>query len=136
MAPTNGFTGFIINDGYTRSAFIAPVEGIYDELKVTYRPCTTEERATHGDDIANDRLVAANKKAATMMGKHIKSWTIPGVKADAASMLKLNLNLFNRLYQIALGNDAGDEEPAVEPGKSGTDESTPPADKEGANAGN
>lgn len=139
MAPTNGFTGLIINDGYTRSAYISPVEGIYDELKLTYRPCTTEERATHGDDIANDRLVAANKKAAALMGKHIKGWTIPGAKADAASMLRLNLNLFNRLYQIALGNDAGDEEPAIEPAEGGSPESKEPlpaAANEGANAGN
>lgn len=140
MAPSINFTGFI-NDGYTRPAFVAKVDGIFDELKITYRPCTTEERAAHGDDIANQPLTAANKRASALLAKHIKSWSIHGVKADAAAMLKLNLNLFNRLYQIVLGNDAGDEEPdpidkSDEDNGASQADLTPAVAKEGANAGN
>lgn len=142
MAPSINFTGFI-NDGYTRQAFVAKVDGIFDELKITYRPCTTEERAAHGDDIANQPLASANKRASALLAKHIKSWSIHGVKADAAVMLKLNLNLFNRLYQIVLGNDVGDKEPVIDPSDksdegSGTNlaDLTPAVAVEGTNAGN
>lgn len=129
MVSSSGFTGFI-NDGYTRSAFVEAVPGIHDALTLSYRPCTTEERAQHGDDIASDKLATANKKAAALMGKQIQSWSIPGVKPDQAAMLKLNLNLFNRLYQIALGNDAGDPEPE------NTDKPLSAASSEGNDAGN
>jgi hypothetical protein len=124
---TGGFTGFI-NDGYNRAAFIAEIPGIHDAVKITYRPCTMEERAQHGDDVANERLLTANKKAAVLAGQHIQSWSIPGVKPDSSAMLKLNLNLFNRLYQIVLGNDAGDEMPAAH-GIGDTQSQTLPAAK-------
>lgn len=124
------FTGFI-NDGYNRTAYIAEVPGIYDALKITYRPCTSEERSAHGDEVSGGGLVHGNKKASALLGKHIQSWSIPNVKPDANAMLKLNLNLFNRIYQIVLGNDGGDEEPNAEPS-----DITPSAVTESNNAGN
>lgn len=107
-------TGYI-PDGYTRKGFIRGVSRLFPDVKFIYRPILLAERAELNAKLALADAKQVEKLAADAVAKHVVSWdmqhednTLP---IDAATILRLEPSLFDRLYSIIHGRQAGDEAP-------------------------
>lgn len=97
----------IIEDGYTKQFTIHAVPGIHDTVSGEYRPFTVKQKARAQQDMRHLELDAQQEKAAAHMVKQLVSWTIP-MDINEANLLKLTAMLFDRLWVIINGVDAGD----------------------------
>lgn len=112
----------IINDGYTRKAHVAPVEGIHDGSTFSFRPmlpaevdAVTAGLRTHTPEEGSTILVAA-------MVEHLVEWD----EVDQAgnpqeinmdNVSRLPPKLFNALYNVISGFSAGDPLPKATKGQ-------------------
>lgn len=102
------FLGYI-TDGYTRKFYIAPQPGVHDEVRGEVRPLTVPERAKAMHGTSEMPLEQVQEKVAGVMEQRIVSWSI-GLPLKKATLLRLP-SLFERLWRITCGLDAGDEDP-------------------------
>lgn len=121
-------TGFV-GDGYEVPRYIKAKPGLYPAVRLTVRIVEPTERGrwTHelgrvdADDPAGRTMVTAR-----WLAERITEWDL-GRKVAAESVAKLTPALFDRMFAIVFGDEAGD--PLPETGKK------PPHDREG-DAGN
>ena len=112
-----------IADGYTESAYLAPVENVYEqEIRFTYRPTLNEERSLASDDVRSAKDGAqADRKAANRLVKQLVCWSITRPDKDGKqvplelsvkNILRLKFKVFDRLQAIAIyGTEGGDVDP-------------------------
>lgn len=106
-----------INDGYTREAYIKPVDRLRPAVRFTYRPALVVERdeilygpASKGTPTAQAMAVAK------LVASKIKAWNVcdangKPVEINDGNVLRLDPSLFDRVFQIVLGSSTSDEDP-------------------------
>lgn len=111
----------VIYDGLTRSAYIAAVPRLHDELRFTFRPPTKESIGRFFDGLPKKQsTVAAAKYEAEAVASRLVSWS--QLDADGKplpinhkTVAALQPKLFDRLRDIALyGAEGGDADPEEE----------------------
>ncbi len=132
MSENNGAVSGYIYDGMTREAFIAAKDGMYPDVKFTYRPTLTQNRSTVAFEIAQSDPRKGEEIAAALVARQVVSWDINAklaadsmnpepVPIEVPHILRLHPALFNRMYRIVMCDDAGDVQPT---GSVTTEEST------------
>ncbi len=111
----------IIRDGYTRKAYIEPVERLHEELRFDYRPMLGEEVETIEQAVGNAESKAkGNLIACHSLAKQIQSWSEvdeigEAVPVSAENVRRLQPTLRIVLYLIVSGARATDPIPSSTP---------------------
>lgn len=112
--------GFI-EDGYTVDSLIKGVDGLYEDLRLTYRPTTATERST-ALKAMRSALQSANPKkseleAARILSERISSWNLcradgSDVEITPENVARLQPDLSQKVWEmVVLGERASDETP-------------------------
>lgn len=100
-----------IDDGYTESVVIPEKKGIYEQVRLTFRPVTAEGVSEFAQRIDGLTVVEAKKASADLLVKKIVSWDIRNgseiVPLKAEMLLKLTPQLFEQIWSIVYGQKAG-----------------------------
>lgn len=107
-----------IPDGYTEQAYIAELPRIHGEVRFTFRPMLTEERAiVFGRKSKELDPRKFEQQCAAELAARINHWSLANGSADQPlpinreTLLKLKPALFQRLVNIVAGLDASDVDP-------------------------
>lgn len=109
----------IIPDGYTVHGYIAEVPRLYPALRFTYRPVLTQHRAIIFREIAKandpnkEETIAAQAIARSVTGWDMKDAKGESVSLSTSSILRVQPKLLGRLFRIAMGDEAPDEDPNI-----------------------
>jgi hypothetical protein len=105
-----------IDDGCTLPGFIAAVPLLYEDLRFTFRPALVGERSQLADVAAEQKPEAYDRRAAALLAQKLVAWDVVDrhgneVDITAASILRLQPELFLKLHRIVLGRIASDVDP-------------------------
>ena len=110
----------VIYDGLTEKAFIAAVPRLHGEVRIKFRPPTTERLNRFIDGLKKQSLVALAKAETEAMATNIVEWDLKDpdgalLPIKNATVAALQTTLFNRLKDIVIyGRDGGDADPEEE----------------------
>lgn len=116
MANNGDVTGWI-PDGYTRSFFIRGVPGLYPDTRGSLRPLVVIKQAEinremrqAGEDLKKQQWIAAKWIAQQVVDWDIKKSADGDLVSteDVSEILKLQPELFQRIWGIVNGVDGGD----------------------------
>jgi hypothetical protein len=112
--------GYIPNDGYTEKGYIAEAKGLHPALRFEFRPVLQSERATYIQAIDELKPPQLKQAEAALVARHVTTWNLGDAKGapvavSEAMLSRLKPKLFNRLFQIVMGEEAGDEDPQAAP---------------------
>lgn len=117
---SNSFLSYIIpDDGYTRSAYIAPVLNLHGEVRFKFRPMIHETREKLNESLQNAKTILdAQKLIIGMISGRVTEWSISGkdkslLPRDPATVRLLLPRLIERFYAIISGREGGDTDPQV-----------------------
>lgn len=103
-----------IPDGYTRRGFLRGIPRLYEDLRFTYRPILLAERSELNSKLALADPKQIEKLAAEAAARHLVSWDLAHdgsvLSITAATLLRLQPSLFDRLYSVLHGRAASDED--------------------------
>jgi hypothetical protein len=104
---------FVIEDGYSEEAFIAPEPGLHGPLTFTFRPLLAHRR----DAVSRNEGEAFANAAAKEMAKQIKSWSATGADGKALAVSESHIKsakprLFDKLWLIVAGYKGSDAKEA------------------------
>ena len=103
-------------DGYTRDGFVQAAPLVHGELRFRYRPALVEERSQLVDSAAIAKSDAYDRQAAAFMAQKIVAWSLVEqhgreVHVSAAALLRLQPELFVKVYRVIMGWAASDIDP-------------------------
>lgn len=108
-----------IHDGYTMSGFIAAVPRLYPALRFSYRPVLSQNRAVifrqiaSANDPRREESLAAQAIKSQLVGWDLKDQKDEPVAIEVSNILRMQPRLMNRLFRIVMGDEPGDEDPAL-----------------------
>jgi hypothetical protein len=110
-------TCLIPNDGYTEQGFIAEVPGIHGEVRFKFRPMRCEVRSRVMDAMKDKKPAEQDAIVAKHLADHIVEWNVEddrgkSVPVKIDTFRRLKPKLFYRLWDVVLGFDATDIDPA------------------------
>ena len=102
-----------IPDGYDELGYIRPVPRIHLGLRFRFRPLLVEERSRLVEAAGKMRGDAYDRKCAAELAGKLLEWDLrdgadEAVPLTPANLLRLKPQLFQRLFAIVLGSEAGD----------------------------
>ncbi len=105
---------FFIDDGYTQTGHINPIEGLYGEVSFQFRPMLYEQRQR----VREMLRAAANDEATHVLSaaicQQVLSWNLPR-ELKPANVRRLRPKLLDRIYLIVSGHEPSDPLPSGEP---------------------
>lgn len=106
----------IPDDGYTESAYVAAMPGVFNAQTIRYRPLTHTERYVIGNALGTKSPAEASKLLIATLAKHLKEWDVcvadgGTLPINAESVAKLKPELAERFYAIVTGRFGGDQNP-------------------------
>lgn len=110
-----------IADGYEKQCYIAGVDRLHPEMRLTIRQMLQVDRGKYNKELAKTTGEAVEHEAAKLVQSRLISWDLMNGDGKVAPIrvewiLKLQPMLFSRIYDIVLGHDGGDPDPkAVDP---------------------
>jgi hypothetical protein len=111
----------IIRDGYTRTFFIAPMEGIHEGLSGSYRPLLAEQVEAIQESSEKAKSAATGLHlVASAVTKQLVSWSEidsseKPVEIAFESVRRLPYKLLHRLYRVIAGLEPSDIEETATP---------------------
>ncbi len=107
--------GFI-NDGYTETAVIVEVRGLYPRVQFRFRPMLIEERVEYFRAAEKMTGLQLRRYVARWLAKKMQDWDLKDQKGNVVpiaedAMLKVKSRLFDRLFQIISTEEPPDESP-------------------------
>lgn len=114
---TNGHYLGYIHDGYTLHGYVAAMPRLYPELRFTYRPVLSQNRAVifrqiaSMDDPRREESIAAQAIKAQLIDWDLKNHKGEAVAVETAEILRVQPRLMNRLFRIVMGDEPSDEDP-------------------------
>lgn len=111
-------TSAFIHDGMTRRGYISESKHQYPAVRFTYRPMLVQNRAVVFRQIADCKDPRKEQElAARVIAAQVQEWDITSdnggaVPVDDKAALRLEPNLFGRLFEIVTGSRVTDEDPA------------------------
>lgn len=109
-------SGYIPNDGYTESGYVAEVPRLHPAVRFKFRPALSEQRALYVE--AADQYKASKLKTveAALLAKLLVSWDLKDpagnpAPLDEKGLARVKPLLFNRLFRVALGEEPSDDDP-------------------------
>ena len=112
----DGFPAYI-HDGCTLDGYIAEQPGLYPAVDFKYRPAIRQERTVFYERIRKAPSGAAGDKEVAQAMKHqLVSWDIKdhnhkSLAITAPIILRLQPALFERIWEIIVGNQGSDARP-------------------------
>jgi hypothetical protein len=111
----NNALGYI-HDGYTRKGYIAAKPMVHPELRFEYRPVLTPNRSVILHQMTTLEPDEVDRLAAQSMKAHLVWWDLQdhtgkSVDISVPNLLRVEPNLFVRLFEINLGRALSDEDP-------------------------
>lgn len=108
---------FVPSDGYTEPGYIAEVPGIHGAVRFKFRPMRCEVRSRIMDGLKEKKSAEQDTIVAKMLAEHVVEWDVTDGKGKEVSRTvdnfrRLKPKLFYRLWDIVLGFDATDTDPA------------------------
>lgn len=111
-----------INDGYTESAYLRPIDRLHGEVRFQFRPMLVEERALVFEKSGQVKQDDYERRSASLIVKKLVSWslTVPDNGEDkplpitAINFLRLKPAIYTRITAIVLGLDTSDADPLLE----------------------
>lgn len=110
----------VIQDGYTRSGYVAAVEGLHESLAFKFRPMLPETVDAVGESLKSKSARDGNRVLAAAIVNQLVEWS--EVDADGKSLAitidtvrRLPWKLFNRLYSVVSGMGPSDPLPEAKP---------------------
>ena len=110
---------YVPNDGYSEKGFVHGQTNIHNDFRFTFRPMLAEERAV----LLSDRFKKLpedeqEKKLAAAVASRVSDWSLVDAKGmpvpvSEAVCRRLKPALFNRVFWIIAGTDAGDVDPEL-----------------------
>ncbi|MEQ8788877.1 MAG: hypothetical protein RIC55_21375 [Pirellulaceae bacterium] len=114
-SPTLGY----IHDGYTMHGYITAVPRLHPALRFTFRPVLSQNRAVifrqiaTADDPRREESLAAQAVKAQVIAWNLVNHHGGSVPLEVSHILRMQPQLFNRLFRIVMGDEAGDEDPSI-----------------------
>ncbi len=107
---------FIPNDGYTEKVYLKGIPRLTSDVRIEVRPMLVEERSVYSRAASSLGPAETNQKAAGVIRERLVSWDLKDAKGQPVpitheNILRLKPALFERLFSIIAGLDAGDEDP-------------------------
>lgn len=111
-----GVLGYIPDDGYTETAVLRGLLGVYPRVEFTYRPLTIEEIVNYESAAEKFAGMQLRRLAARCITSHVKRWDLEDYKKEPLPIadevvMKLKEPLFNRLFNVITGRQPPDESP-------------------------
>jgi len=118
MSESNGCQGYI-HDGYTRHGYIKAKERLHPALRFEYRPVMVQNRT-----VAFKRIEQAGDPrreeqiAAKTIQIHLECWDLldhegKTVPSHVDHILRVEPNLFQKLFGVIMGSLVSDEDPGL-----------------------
>ena len=119
----NGFTTGIIEDGYTQSAYIEAIAGLYPTIRFRFRPVMVRENSiivrkqAHCYSEQPPQAGKAQEIAAEVVASLIVSWDIKDSRGEDVPItkdmvLRLRPALFAHLFAVVMGETGADTPPS------------------------
>lgn len=110
-------------DGYTRRVFLKGEPGLYGDVEIEMRPMLVEERDQLQSVVQSKPPAVFNAAIRAELAKRIVSWNATddrgqAVEVNAANVGRVPPKLYDRLYWVMTGRDAGDPLPGATDGES------------------
>lgn len=105
-----------INDGYTRSGYIAEVKGLHGELRFKYRPFLAEEDIVLAAATEQMNAASSYRNYVAAVASRITEWSLADsagnqVPINASTVTRLAIPVWYKLKAIMLGIQPSDEDP-------------------------
>ena len=120
MSESNGkYPPAYIEDGYTRTVFIDGIERLHPPVRMTFRPMLAKEWARVAGRMAEQDGGKADELSSELIGHQVIEWDIKkpsGTIIDpknALEIARIQPKLKQRLFNIVIGQDGGDEDPVA-----------------------
>ena len=108
---------FVPSDGYTEPGYVAELPGIHGAVRFKFRPMRAEVRSRVMDGMKEKKTAEQDAIVAKMLAEHVVEWDLTDAKHQSVprtvdTVRRLKPKLFYRLWDIVLGFDATDTDPA------------------------
>jgi hypothetical protein len=118
--------GYVPHDGYTERGYIAESKRLHPALRFEFRPVLNADRATYIQAMEELKAPQLKQAEAALLARHLVSWNLgdPAGKPVAiseATLVRLKPRLFNRLFQVVMGEEVGDDDPQAPAATHGVD---------------
>jgi hypothetical protein len=108
-----------IHDGYTMHGYITAVPRLHSSLRFTFRPILSQNRAVilrqiaSANDPRREESLAAQAIKAQLIDWNLTNHRGEPVPLEASHLLRVQPQLFSRLFRIVMGDEPSDEDPSV-----------------------
>lgn len=115
----NGRLSAYIHDGYTVAGYIQEAPRLYPAVRFTYRPVLAQNRAVvfreiqRANDPRKEETIAAEAVKAQVQEWDIIDHEGRAVGIAASNILRLQPQLFSRMFRMVMGDAAPDEDPLI-----------------------
>src|SRR5574341_403453 len=108
--------GFIPDDGYTETAVLHEVRGLYPRVQFRFRPMLIEERVAYYRVAEKCQGMQLRQLVATYLTAKIQDWDLKDAKGQVLPLkpetfVRLKSRLFDRLFAVVSTEEAPDESP-------------------------
>lgn len=108
---------FVPSDGYTEPGYIAEVPGIHGAVRFKFRPMLSEKRSRVMDGLKEKKAAEQDAIVAKTLAEYVVEWDLTDAKGKPVgrtpdTFRRIKPKLFYRLWDIVLGFDATDLDPA------------------------
>lgn len=104
-------TLYFIDDGYTQTGHILPIEGLHGAVTFQFRPMLYEQRQRVSELLKAAATGEATQVLAAAICQQVLSWNLPR-KLKPANVRRLRPKLLDRIYLIVAGHEASDPLPS------------------------
>lgn len=114
---TGSWEDGLIVDGFRQDGYIAPVEGLYPELRFVFTPMFPEEVEVAHGQMASKPALEASILQARAIAKALASWNFSEGKPSENQVRRLRFAQQNKLFKIVSGQIPSDPDPVKGGGK-------------------
>jgi hypothetical protein len=105
-----------LTDFCTRPGYVAAAQQLHGPLRFTFRPALTSERSRLAEVAGEMQPEAFDAHAATFLAGKLVRWDLQGdqgqpIAVSDEALLRLQPELFVKLYSVVLGASASDIDP-------------------------
>lgn len=109
--------GYIPHDGYTEEGYIAAAPRLHPALHFKFRPALLADRVDYVTAAEKLKGWKARQYEAALLARKLVDWSLcdgrgQPVAVNEGNLLRLKAKLFDRLFNVVMGEQAPDEDPA------------------------
>jgi len=111
----------IPSDGYTEHGYLTGIPHLYAELRFDYRPATLRQQSLFFEAASKLAGMKFRNAQAAFVKTQLVSWSMKdkdgvAVPITEANLIQLKPKLFNRFFDVVIGNEPSDDDPKGDAG--------------------